>query len=127
MSHRLQDNSKNKRYFWSLLITISMWLTVAVVVLATNPEDVADLFLTGGYLLLTLPLSIACWFSFSLVLGNSRIGAIATLGVIVSVYLRIFSVGAWWVLVPWWGLIGCTIIFLLSYKKEKEVDKGEAN
>lgn len=124
MRHRLQDNPRNKRYFWSLLVTVFLWLFVAGVIVFVDPADTQDVIITGGYLPLMIPLSLAFWFSTSLLLGNSLIGGVLTVGAVVSVYLRLIEIGSWWIILPWWGVVLCVVAYLLFKGK---VDKPEAD
>jgi phosphate/sulfate permease len=106
-----------------LILTVFLWIFVAIVVVFVDPEEIADTFITGGYLIFTVPLSLAIWFSTSLLFGNSLIGAILSLGMIVSVYLRLIKIGSWWILLPWWGVVLCTAVFFLyKGKVDKPVD-----
>jgi hypothetical protein len=125
--YRLQDSHRAKRYIWSLILTLILWVITISVIVFVDPESMNDSLMSGTHLMFLVPFGLAVWFSASLILANSKLGAIIAIGLIISAYLRMIEIGSWWILVPWWGVIGSLFVFVAQKNRASKVDKEEAS
>lgn len=84
-----------KNYLAGLLVTILLWVLLALVIWFVDPNIIADWLIPDGYLVFFGLLFLAVFFSMSYVLGNVRRGLLVAFGVLILGYLKIWRISSW--------------------------------
>ena len=77
----------------TFVIGLSFWTVIGLEVYFIDPTMVKDILVPSSYLTFFIPLFLALFFTFGALFQNSRRSIMASLTVIVFLYLRIFGLG----------------------------------
>ena len=84
---RLKQIKKRKNFFPALLITILLWFIFCCIVMFLNPSTF------GAKPLFFASLGTALIFTLSLLFGNTKRGALTTIGILIYLFLRVIGIG----------------------------------
>ncbi len=71
------------------------WIGVGALVYSTDPENLKNLILPGGYLLFTSLFSIAVFLLLTIIFMSTKRALWWTIGIIIFFYLKVNGLGNW--------------------------------
>jgi hypothetical protein len=75
------------------ILTVVLWSLLGLMVYFVEPSLIKDILVPGLYLPFFLLFFPASWFTLAIILGNTRRGLLASLGLTSFLILRLFRLG----------------------------------
>lgn len=87
------NKKRSKNFFPALILIIIFWTITGGIIGFIEPELLKDLLFPNSYLVFFLPLFFACFFTFSIILANTRRGFLMASGIILFLVFRLHEIG----------------------------------
>lgn len=120
MATNRKERSRN--FLPAFILTIIWWALFAVVVIKIDPDVIADFPIPSSYGIFFVLLFMALWFTASLLLANTRRGALVAVGGIIWGYLRMWHLGNLINTFLLIGLLGALELYS-TLRKTPQIDK----
>jgi len=119
-----ENNHKPKKnYAWLVLFCTISWVWVILLAVTTSPEQIRNFLLPGFYLPMLILLTLAVFFTLSILTMSAKRAIRWTLGIILYLLLRLYGLGYWLNAALILGIV--TVWEILIFWAEKENNTKE--
>ena len=108
----------NKNYGWFLFFVVFLWMIVGGVIFGLDPKTLADVPLTGSFLIMGVLLFVTFFLTLSLLFLSAKSGLWWSGGIVLFLYLRLWGLGSFINGLLILGILLCVEIYFRQMKKK---------